>query len=247
MNSKHEVYRYVAKIVEKYLESGNSSRRCASLAKKSGCSRSTIKRLVEEEVTTIHADTAWSLLKIFNGIEESLDIMEKAYPKWYKVHGEHWRDIQIKSLSAGHLVWNKARSHFLDRAGTMGVTKDWVIKKYGEEGLKDIKYLLENGIIEIRNGKYYTVHGLYTDSSVSVIRRMIYNAKSFDHERVGDGYFWSRFVEALTDKHGEEFRELCRNFLSDTRELMKRNRSSTEIKRNFFILNLFGCLLNEED
>ncbi len=249
METKEEVCQFIISEVRKYLDKGKPSVRYASLTRKTGCSRSTIQRAAQGEISTMRADTVFSMLRLFRGIEKALVIMETLYPKWHKIYGQYWRQAHIASLKSDNIEWNEIRSHLLDLSGTTGVSTDWILNRYGSKGIEEAEYLVFNNVIELRNGKYFTLDPSYSDSSASALERAIIDAKKFDHDQVGNGQFWQRFTESFTDSNKEKFLQLTRTYVTEIRHLISENSESTEKKNTLMVLNFFGRLeqISEED
>ena len=181
--------------VRQYLDE-NPKRSITSLARKSGLSYSTVRRLVNNETSQCGIDTTIiPILSVFLSREEIYELIGKYDEKFASV----WKPLndggyQYMKPSQKVESWREFDQHIIGLAQhPEGVTKERIIRDLGEmAGLKRAEELCTIGLLRIVNDKFFTFTEHYTDpSATSMLEKISLLAKGFNQENLGQGaHFW---------------------------------------------------------
>jgi transcriptional regulator with XRE-family HTH domain len=201
-------------LIELYL-SQKPTRNPSRLAAKSGVSYATLRRILQNEVSTVSLETTVSILRVITTLSESLNFIEKHYPSSgqtikefsSKLASSNFAPLGFVSLLDDYDVW--FTSILAER--TKGVSIEELNRHIGENNAKkSIDKLEKAGFFEVKAGRFYLVEpdynlGSSAQATLSVIRHL---TKTFDEEkRTKDGHMLSYLVKGWSDEGLKLIRE----------------------------------------
>lgn len=209
--------------VRKYLEE-NPKRSVTSLARKSGLSYSTIRRLINNETNQSGIDTTIiPILSVFMSRKEIHELIGKYEPRFAQV----WKpllddDYKFIDPSRRVLNWKQYDQYIIGLAQqNEGVEKERIAKDLGQiAGINRAEELCAIGLLREVNGKYFTFTENYSDSSIaSILEKISLLAKSFNQENIGRGAHYWIFSEMLSDAAFEKMRQAGREYIARLNEI----------------------------
>ncbi len=226
--------------VRKYLDE-NPKRSITSLARKSGLSYSTVRRLVNNETTQCGIDTTIiPVLSVFMPRKDIHELIGKYDPRFVQV----WKplfDGNYKFIDPSQRVlsWKEYDQYIIGLAQqSNGVPKERIARDLGEiAGLKRAEELCSIGMLREVNGKYFTFTENYSDSSIaSILEKISLLAKSFNQENIGRGAHYWIFSELLSDAAFEEMRQAGREYVARMNEIRSKHRNEKATRIGQFSL-----------
>ncbi len=244
METKEELCTFISGEIRAYVASSDPSERrnkIGILEKKTGVSNSTLRRIADNEQTTVTESTAYSLTSFFLGTRKAIEIMRPLYPKFYNNTGK-FRDSSINNTS--DINWDAVSTWIMDMATRpTGVSKDEIIDAWGRKlGLEIAELMAQTEVLKYKTEKFYAEENA-TDSNVrSVFQRIKSTVDLIDPDGVDRGVFYFRKTRALSEELYEEARTAHREYFTALGEIEDRSKSIPKEKKTRLMR---ACLIGD--
>ncbi|SMF41083.1 hypothetical protein [Pseudobacteriovorax antillogorgiicola] len=202
----------VVRAIEKYLN-GHSSRSLSSLARRSGVSYATIRRLMQHDVAQPSIEnTVIPILSVFMSSKDVADLIaEYGNSSLISVWDENRTFQQSHSID-----WeNVDHRILLEARRSQGVSFESICIRYGKLiGAPRLSYLLENGFLRLENGNYFISNEFEVDPSPkSSLHKIQAVAKNFDTSHLGEGAFFDYFSGSIPGDSMDIVRGAAKDFI----------------------------------
>ncbi len=217
-----ELINEVRRKVQAYLDE-NQKRSFSSLARKSGVSYSTVRRLVCGETTHCGIDsTIIPILSVFMTRQEIHELISRYDSKFAEVWKPLFNDYQFINPSEKMTTWKEYDQYILSLANhPEGVTVGRITKDLGEmAGVKRADELVSSGLLKKVGNRYHTFAENYSDTSVTgVLERIAISAKSYNKENIGLGAHYWLFSESVCDEAYDEIRKAGLDYITQVNQI----------------------------
>ncbi|SMF82224.1 hypothetical protein [Pseudobacteriovorax antillogorgiicola] len=203
----------VIRKLQSYFDSGRNRNMATLVRKTPGVSYSTIRRLMQREVTDPSIEnTVVPLLSNFMTPSEIVALIAPYKPEWsasYNATIESDRVVAPTNPEFDHVDF------FIMGLGSHenGTTRETIARRYGEVlGLGRLEYLLEEGFLMERGGRIFSRDRRTTGASPrEAIKRIEASAKWFDATNIGKGAaFFNQLEYQSQDEYDKTHKALSR-------------------------------------
>ncbi len=225
-------------LIQTYLDASRS-RSIGTLAKKSGVSYSTVRRVVTGETTQAVIDTTViPILSVFMKRKEIHELIGKYDPKFAQV----WKPIfddDCENTTLKMATWKDFDQHIIALASTSkGVSSERLAKDLGElAGLARAEELVNMGILKEEYGIFYTPSENFTDiTPSSVLERITIFSRSYNLNNVGRGAYYWIFSESMCEEAYKEIQNASLEFITRVNEVKAKYKSKKPTRVGQFSL-----------
>lgn len=216
-----------------------------SLSRSTGISYSTIKRIATRETTPEFTN----VLKILKGLDrtpvEVTEFLKDHYSDVSQYMTQIYKDYRVADT--------KIDSYMTDRLGFQlinagfaesGISRDYVVRRFGEEGLKLLEELLEHQILREVNGRIKAADIKSIDPDVA-LEKVRLASNLFKTQHLGDGKSMISFqVEGWSNWGLERIYALNKKFVGDIHDLSQNPKARGNAVA--FVASLFNRLVEEK-
>jgi hypothetical protein len=230
--------------IRAYLDA-DPKRNIASLARKSSVAHSTLRSIMQGETKDVRQETVVAILSIFLSQREVLHLLGKHDGNW-KALSERLESERFEYINSFEEEWEHPDIYLLALAHSDGfLTRERVMREYGEYGLKRLEHLRDMGFISETGNHFRSLLENVTDPSAkSVLKRIELHARHFNLENVGSGAFYRTEVEFVSSDCYEKIREHAMTYFES---IFREIREDKGLKDKVMILNMMCNFLRDKE
>lgn len=253
---KPELLEYLVSRMKSYVDSNKTGANKANLAVKTGLSRATICKYLQDEVTSCpSAETAFKILRFFDGNQKSAVFLKEYFPDWWKTTGQFLSRSKSIQGSKGRVAsehqsvrfpFNKVHMKIFEKAMTAnGVSDQWIVEHFGKSiGLPAKEELLHEGYIE-RQGTAYKLEERFVEDDIQrLAERVKIDCEAFPVDKFGQSAFMLKSDSTISAEARKNAVNAIKQCVEQVREIIMTDEESESIKEEFLKINIFGSWTN---
>ncbi len=209
--------------IQNYLEA-DKRRSLSTLARKSGVSYATVRRLAQGEIKEPQLDNVLQICAIIMPFEQTIELLDS-----YNPDIAEW----LRSKRRNHYEFSPLQDSFsfetpdvfiIAHAATKnGLREEIVIERFGRYGVERLQLLEEGGLIERSKDCFKTKHVNFVDPNPSsVLKRMALCLEQFDLDKLDSGAFFRYYTGEVSAQQKRDILAAIRDADTKIAEIFNR-------------------------
>ena len=197
--------------IQNYLDA-DKRRSLSTLARKSGVSYATIRRLAQGEIKEPQLDNVLQVCAIIMTFEDTITLLDSYnsdIAEWLRRKRQH--NYTFSTLSDSFNFETPDVFIIAHAATKKGVREEIVVERFGRYGVERLQLLEEAGLIERYQDSFKTKHVNFVDPNPrSVLKRMALCLEQFDLANLDSGAFFRYYTGEVSAQQKRDIIEAIR-------------------------------------